>query len=126
MCSYHCAERKQTVSAHTNERCIRTEHTSFIRLFANLVPIVPFYARVVRRDQVLKHASVELLDGVVPRVERQLGVEHAGLDAKLFEKELEPVGPVDVVDKDEDFAFDELELEEDVDEQELVFFRASV
>jgi hypothetical protein len=57
---------------------------------------------------------------VVARVERELRVEDAGLDAKLLEEQLEPVRAVDVGDKDEALAPDELELEQDIGEQELV------
>lgn len=55
-----------------------------------------------------------------PRVEGQFGVENTGFDAKLLQEELEPVAPVNVVDKEDAFAFDKAELEEDIGEEELV------
>lgn len=53
----------------------------------------------------------------------QFRVDHAGLDTKLFQEEFDTVTPLDVVDKDDGFPSDELELEQNVDEQEFVAFR---
>ena len=55
-----------------------------------------------------------------PRVERQLRVEHTALDRELLEEELEAVTSVDIVDEENAFALDELELEDDICEEELV------
>jgi len=52
--------------------------------------------------------------GDAPRVEGQLGVEDAALDAVLLEEELDAVPAVRVVDEDEALALDELELEDHV------------
>lgn len=75
---------------------------------------------LVRGNDVVVNTLVKFLHDVVPRVEWQLRVEDASLNAKLLEEELEPVRPVDVVDEQETLALDELELEEDVGEQELI------
>lgn len=76
--------------------------------------------RLIGGDEVVKDAAVELLDGVEARIKGQLSIEDAGLDAKFLEEELDAVGSVGVVDKDEALAADELELEDDVEQQELV------
>lgn len=60
---------------------------------------------------------------MVPARERQLGVDNAGLDTELAQEQLEAVPALNVVDKDDRLAADELEFEKDVDEQELVLFR---
>lgn len=44
----------------------------------------------------------------------------------MLEEELQAVRPVDIVDEDDTFAFDELQLEDNIDEQELVDFRAPI
>lgn len=62
----------------------------------------------------------------VPRVKRQLGIQNPTLYPKLLQKQLDAVPAVGVVDKDEALAFDEAEFEDDVEEEELVFFGAAV
>lgn len=58
-------------------------------------------------------------------VDGEFGVEDAGFEAELFEKEAETVAAVDVADKDDAFAPDELELENDICEEEFLVFCAS-
>lgn len=52
---------------------------------------------------------------MIPRVQRQLRVEDTALDRELLEEELDAVRAVDVVDEDDTFALNELELENDVE-----------
>lgn len=59
------------------------------------------------------------------RVDRELGVEDAAPDAELFEKKFQPVAPVDVLNKDDAFALDKLQLEDDIREKELLVLAAS-
>lgn len=104
------------------------------------IPVVALESTLVRRDEVVENTAIELLHSVVPatnigslerarkihlvracescaspRVERKFCVENAGLDAILFEEELDAVAPVGVVDKDQTFALDKLELQDDVE-----------
>lgn len=58
-------------------------------------------------------------------VDGEFGVEDAGAQAELLEEKFETVAAVDVVDEDDAFAFDELELEDYVCKEEFLFFGAS-
>lgn len=62
---------------------------------------------------------------MVPRVERQLRVQHPTPYPKLFQEQLQSVRPVRRVDKDQALALDEFEPEDDVEQEELVFLRAA-
>jgi hypothetical protein len=61
----------------------------------------------------------------LPRIQRELRVEHTALDRELFQEELETITAVDIVDENDAFAFDQLELENHVGKKELVDFRAA-
>lgn len=49
-----------------------------------------------------------------PRVDGQLRVENTAANAKLLKEQFQTVRSVDVGDKDDTFALDELELEDDI------------
>lgn len=59
------------------------------------------------------------------RVDWKFGVENTTLDAELFEEKLQPVTAVNVLNENNAFALDKLELEDNVDEEELFVFCAS-
>ena len=65
----------------------------------------------------MPYPLVELLDDVLPRLDRQLRVEHARLDRELLEEQLELVAPVDVVDEDDRFTPEQPELQQCISDQ---------
>jgi hypothetical protein len=62
----------------------------------------------------------------VPGVERKFRIEDATFHEGMFQKELEPIAAVDVVDKHDAFAPYQIELEDHVCEEEFVDFGAFV
>lgn len=68
---------------------------------------------------------VELLDDVDSGVHWQLRVEHTALDAELFQEKLEAIATVDVSDEYDDFALDELKLENNICQEEFLILCAS-
>lgn len=81
---------------------------------------MPLESTLIGRDQVVEDPAVELLHSMVPRVERQLRIEHSTLDAELLEEQLNAVPAVRIVDKDQALPLDQPQLKEDVEEEELV------
>jgi hypothetical protein len=61
---------------------------------------------------------------VYPGVDGQFRVEDTAADAKLLKEQLQSVRPVDVRDENDAFAFDQLQLENDVRQQELFVLAA--
>ncbi|KXI44334.1 UNVERIFIED_CONTAM: hypothetical protein ACS92_02950 [Bacillus cereus] len=63
---------------------------------------------------------VELLHNVQPRVHWKLRVQQARLDSEVLQKKFELVSSVELVHKQQDFSFDQAQLQYHVDQQELV------
>lgn len=80
----------------------------------------------VRGDDDLVDVLVEFVDDVDAGVDRQFRVQNTAPDPELLEKQLKTVASVDVADKDDAFALDQFQFEDDVDQEELFVFSASI
>ena len=50
-------------------------------------------------------------------------IHHTGLDSELTKEEFQSISTINVVDEYNRFSTDKFEFEEDVDEEEFIFFR---